>query len=319
MNHGQDMNLGQDHNDQDDDYDQDEDGECGQMSLMSDPSKMQIECQENYSVYEKEKSSSYLKDTLYRREPERDQAGECLQNSLINDPNKMQIEIEGNHSIRVEDKLASQLKNTLLVNPPEKRESERKEPHSITGNNIGWLQVQDLKNAKSTKSQLIQKLLRRGYYLPCHRECTASFLRAVFAGKKRVFRKNEIRWVGRIPKFAELASRKVHEMIKSDVGIIQYLPEYGKREPERDYLFNVINTATAGRMDVVIENQYLVRQQNTEKSAAKSILVLPEFEKLLKDDSLAIGGRGRIIALLMEAASQVKPRKARTVYSLKPI
>jgi len=142
MNPGQDMNLGQDHNDQDDDYDQDEDGECGQMSLSSDPSKMQIE-------------------------------------------------IEENHSIRVEDKLASQLKNSLLVNLPDKKESERKEPHSITGNNIGWLQVQDLKNAKSTKSQLIQKLLRRGYYLPCHRECTASFLRAVFAGKKRVFKKTK--------------------------------------------------------------------------------------------------------------------------------
>jgi len=106
----------------------------------------------------------------------------------------------------------------------------------MPGSNVHRLPIQQLKNSKSTKSSLIQKLLRQGLYLPCPRECTANYLKAVLRGQKKVFKNEEIRWIGNIPKFSELATSKIYDMVKTEKKINDYLPEYGKKDPERDFL-----------------------------------------------------------------------------------
>jgi hypothetical protein len=51
-------------------------------------------------------------------------------------------------------------------------------------------------------------------YLPPYNECPMTFIKDIMTGKKKVFKRHEIRMID-VPYFDELAGKRIFEMIKS--------------------------------------------------------------------------------------------------------
>ena len=68
-------------------------------------------------------------------------------------------------------------------------------------------------------------------------------LKLVFADRKKFLKLADLRTV-HVPKFDELSVKHIYPKIKDDREVMLYLPDVlpKGREPDRAYLFNVLNT-----------------------------------------------------------------------------
>jgi hypothetical protein len=73
--------------------------------------------------------------------------------------------------------------------------------------------------------------------------CTKDTLKAIFAGKKSVFKLNEIRYIS-VSKYDELSVKNLYDDLIALDGMKMYFPDkYPKgRQCDRAYLFNIANT-----------------------------------------------------------------------------
>jgi hypothetical protein len=69
------------------------------------------------------------------------------------------------------------------------------------------------------------------------------FLKDVLAERKKLLKLTEVRQVA-VPKYDELSVRNIFPLISKDPQVMQFMPDiYPKgREPDRCYMFNVLNT-----------------------------------------------------------------------------
>ena len=69
------------------------------------------------------------------------------------------------------------------------------------------------------------------------------FLKQVFAGEKKLFKKNEVSYIS-VPHYDELSVKALWPEVKKDGNFLQYFPSvYPKgKGPPREYFFNILNT-----------------------------------------------------------------------------
>jgi hypothetical protein len=80
--------------------------------------------------------------------------------------------------------------------------------------------------------------------LPSIRNCSLEFLKDILCGKKKYFLRSQIKSIN-VPRFAELSTKRVLNLVKAHKDITVYLPELDDGRNsfiERDYLFDIINT-----------------------------------------------------------------------------
>ena len=73
-----------------------------------------------------------------------------------------------------------------------------------------------------------------GYFVPSMRDLTCKFCRDVLAGKKKLLKAVNVKWVEQVPNWKEFTTRSVWNNVKGNKKMTIYFPDYGaKRLPER--------------------------------------------------------------------------------------
>ena len=74
-------------------------------------------------------------------------------------------------------------------------------------------------------------------------------------GEKKLFPIGDVRFIN-VPKYPELAVRKMMDLIRDDEMLVEYFPNNieKKRTIDRDWYFNIINTVHPGFLDQLIRH-----------------------------------------------------------------
>ena len=106
------------------------------------------------------------------------------------------------------------------------------------------------------------------------------FLKQIFANEKKLLKLSELKTVN-VPKYDELGVKNVFKKLKEDKEFMQYLPDsFSKgREPDRTYVFNVLNTIRPEYVSNLIKHASAQRNTCTEQSNhAQEIFISPEWQ-----------------------------------------
>ena len=81
------------------------------------------------------------------------------------------------------------------------------------------------------------------FYLPEKPCVTKDFLRDVFAEKKQLFKKADMKYIT-VPAYDELSVRRLWPQLKKDPEFAKYFPSKFPKDkgPPREYFFDVMNT-----------------------------------------------------------------------------
>jgi hypothetical protein len=122
--------------------------------------------------------------------------------------------------------------------------------------------------------------------------CTKDTLKAIFAGKKSVFKLNEIRYIS-VSKYDELSVKNLYDDLLALDGMKMYFPDkYPKgRQCDRAYLFNIANTLHPQVMSEVVQHaqqqRHSVEGQKQQQEAvlatdfwADQLRAMPFFSKV---------------------------------------
>ena len=92
------------------------------------------------------------------------------------------------------------------------------------------------------------------------------FLRAVLAYKKKLLKLTDVKFIC-VPKYEELSVKNLFPHLQKDPIFMMYLPDkYPKgHPPDREYLFNVLNTLNSEYMSKVIAHANLCRNHVVEE------------------------------------------------------
>ena len=100
------------------------------------------------------------------------------------------------------------------------------------------------------------------------------FLRQIFSEEKKLFKLSEVSWV-KVPRYDELSVIKLWPNFKKDAKITVYLPSSlpKGRLPDRDYLFNIVNSIYPEYMQALIrqasDNRFDVRNKHDDLGVVK--------------------------------------------------
>ena len=80
------------------------------------------------------------------------------------------------------------------------------------------------------------------------------FLREVFTEKKGLLKLTEVKWRN-VPFYDELAVKKIWPDVQNDPEVMFFMPSKlpKGRVPDREYLFNVLNTVREGYVTSICE------------------------------------------------------------------
>lgn len=109
------------------------------------------------------------------------------------------------------------------------------------------------------------------------------YLKLIFADDKKLLTLEQLRTVA-VPKYDELSVRNVYPKIRNDPQVMQYFPNaYPKgREPDRAYVFNVLNTLRPDYVQAMIRHAHTVRQAVTGEAHHQEILVSESWQHQLQ-------------------------------------
>ena len=105
------------------------------------------------------------------------------------------------------------------------------------------------------------------------------FLRDIFANRKRLLKLSQLRAV-HVPKYDELCVKNVWSRIQSDDSLRVFFPnKFPKgRQPDRTYVFNVLNTIQPKYVAEIISHAHKQRHAVTDQTDHNNeILVCEEW------------------------------------------
>ena len=115
------------------------------------------------------------------------------------------------------------------------------------------------------------------YYLPDEWAINKDFIRAVLAGDKNLFKKNEVDQIT-VPKYDELSVKTLFPTFKSDKVFMSYFPDTFPKDkgPPRKYFFDILNTIHPDYLAQVMNHA------NTERMAADGLAQKEQTIKISK-------------------------------------
>ena len=95
---------------------------------------------------------------------------------------------------------------------------------------------------------------------------TKEFLKHVFAGRKKLLKLSDVKHII-VPKYDELSVKLLFPHLKNDPVFMLYLPDRfaNGHPPDRDYLFNVLNTLKPEYVSNIISHASKLRNHVVEE------------------------------------------------------
>ena len=154
--------------------------------------------------------------------------------------------------------------------------------------------VSALSEVFRTKEELYKLLDIQGeYFLPPLNGLTFLFLRKFLVGEKKLFKKKEIRFLEKIPRFEEFKTENIWNIYKNDPLILAYIPNLsGNQLPDKRYLLTVVNTIYNGSVHKMIEKALQLRAKLKMKHSIEmenKVIISKELSKLLFSSKMISG------------------------------
>ena len=141
--------------------------------------------------------------------------------------------------------------------------------------------IKDLAAKWRSKTELYNLLSTEGdIYLPPKQDATQQYLHCLMMGKKKYLKWEDVTVI-KTPQYKRLTVRNILRLVDSKVHVTNYLPDYTyTKEPNREWVWNVINTIISGEFHAFIEEKVKKRKQYLIESQDLGISVLPEFQNI---------------------------------------
>ena len=158
--------------------------------------------------------------------------------------------------------------------------------------------VNDLAAKFKSKTKLHNVLTREGdIYLPPKPDSTQKFLREVMNGSKLYIKCSNVAVI-KVSYYKELHVLDLLSFASSKVNIKDYLPDYQyKKEPNREWLCNVINSLIQEKIYEFIQEKVDKRREELIKSQNLGIAIKQEFETLFANFNAVNTMKGKSLIL----------------------
>ena len=98
------------------------------------------------------------------------------------------------------------------------------------------------------------------FYMPPLKKITIDFLKEVFAGRKHLIPRDQVRPID-VPRYDELSVVHLIKDIMAQPELAKFFPEQKTAAdlPDREYFFNIINTSDHGYLDAILKHAQQIR------------------------------------------------------------
>ena len=95
------------------------------------------------------------------------------------------------------------------------------------------------------------------YYMPPKKKITKDFLKEVFAGRKHLIPRAQVRPI-EVPKYDELSVVSLISDVMKERELAKFIPEQRTKAdlPDREYFFNIVNTSDPEYLSVLIKHAH---------------------------------------------------------------
>ena len=166
--------------------------------------------------------------------------------------------------------------------------------------------VNDLAAKFRAKFELINVLSREGnIYLPPKRDVTQKYLRKLLHGEKLYIKWSEVIYIN-VPQYDGLRVKDILSFARSQFEIHKFLPDYEyNKEPNRDWLWNLINTIASESFNKFIDKKIKERNKKLIESQNLKVSVNEEFIDIFKNSQSISTLKGKS-HFLVRAPKQTK-------------
>ena len=154
--------------------------------------------------------------------------------------------------------------------------------------------IRDLSVKCKSKIELYNLLAREGkIYLPPKQDASQSYLRDILQGNKFYLRCDEVTVI-KVPQYKGLRVNDIIKFASSNLDITKFLPKYSyQKEPNREWLWNVVNSLMTEEFNKFIESKVEIRKQEIINSQNIGITAKPEFIKIFKNSQPISSMKGK--------------------------
>ena len=161
--------------------------------------------------------------------------------------------------------------------------------------------IKDLASKCQSKSEFYNVLSTDGgLYLPPIQDATQGYLRSLMMGKKECLKSANVILI-RVPHYKTLTIPKILEFARTKGDIDLYLPDYSyKKEPNREWLCNVINTLIGEEFRKFIKAKVMLRKNTLIQKSNLKITAKPEFISIFESSQSVSVQKGKSHFLVRE-------------------
>ena len=116
------------------------------------------------------------------------------------------------------------------------------------------------------------------FYLPEKPFVTKDFLRDVFAEKKQLFKKADMKYIT-VPAYDELSVRRLWPQLKKDPEFAKYFPSKFPKDkgPPREYFFDIMNTLFPEYLEKLMAHANEQRMATTAEGNQQSAIEISQY------------------------------------------
>ena len=154
--------------------------------------------------------------------------------------------------------------------------------------------INDLAAKCKSKSEFYSMLATEGgLYLPPTQDSNQTYLRELLTGTKNYVKSEDVKVI-KVPHYKGLTVSKILTFARSKGNIDSYLPDYKyDKEPNREWLWNVINSLIPKEFQEFILLNITKRKQEIIRSQNLNVLVKPEFMNIFKNSQSISTQKGK--------------------------
>ena len=137
-------------------------------------------------------------------------------------------------------------------------------------------------------------LAREGkIYLPPKQDANQNYLRDIMQGNKFYLRCDQVTVI-KVPQYKGLRVIDIIQFASSQLDINKFLPKYSyQKEPNREWLWNVVNSLMTEKFNEFIESKTELRKQELIKSQNIGVSAKKEFIEIFKNSQSISSVKGK--------------------------
>ena len=172
--------------------------------------------------------------------------------------------------------------------------------------NFCMMNINEVAMKSKSKKEVYDLMTTEGdIYLPPLGDTNYKFIAQIMWGYKLYLKCSEVK-VCKVSHFKTFKVRDLIEYARQNTNIDEFLPDYNyQKQPNREWLWNVINTVVGERFRAFIMQRQQERTEYILDKKQMKVRALPEFIKLFQDSTSISTHKGRTHFLINSLSNKM--------------